>query len=1181
MLSARRVKWILISILFLGALYFSYPPVDVTVEKTRKTEKLAATEQVAQEHGVEVGQPVAEPQKEVLYDRWLPLAWTDVATRRNVVERQKDGITVRETTVTRVAQGRINLGLDIAGGTELVYRLQMPEGQELGEGQSNTIQVLKRRIDPGNVKEFRIQPAGQNRILIQVPRATSEEVENLKNRLTRMGRLEFKLAIPRNADKQEFRQKYEAAEQGQNVQGYKKMHVEGDESNPYYLVRTGEAPITGEYLSNVYPARDEYGRPAVGFEFDSVGTEKFGNLTEEHRGWLLAIVLDGTLQSAPRIRERIGGKGQITGNFSSEEVNNLVTVLQAGSLPMDVKLLRESTVGPKLGQDSIRKGIRAVVVSGLLVLLFVGFYYMVCGAIADGALIMNLVLLVGVLGLLGATLTLPGLAGILLTVGMAVDANVLIFERIREESKAGKGRRVALRNGYDRAFSTIVDANITTLLTAIILYLVGTGPVRGFAVTLSVGILLSMFTALVVTRLALETLIEAGWLRKFNMFNMVGTPSLQFSGKRRFSYIASVVVLAIGLGMFFTRGSSLYDIDFTGGSLAYLSLDQDVQVERVRERLGEAGFGDAEVQEMSAGGEAGKSTFAVRLRGFGSERIEQDLKPQAEKALKSQGLLDGGEVTVGADGQALQANLQKPVSETAVREALSAEFGGSKWNLERLDTILSNEDTSADRYQIHLPDSQLLIGKGKLWNKARKALAWASVRTAQHELSKGEVAPAGDGGPATLQVTVTPATQAEVLGTELWRRGFSEVDIEVANEGEQEGEKGATFRLTGSEQRLRDFHEQVPSQIRLPAMSIENKTVTAELSEEASEPNIRSFFTRQGIDKVYVVPLGAESSSYRLDLGDRPLKRRLGSVFSDMAGGGMQVSFEETGGSGQTTNLRVKLADSRPMPFIMDKLDDAGLGADARELLVEDFSAEVNTTAVTLAVPAHSVDLVKKRIRGSFSQPQPIQKIVSIGSTVADEMKGRALLAVLCASIIIVFYVALRFHAVKFGVAAVIALLHDVGIAAGLVALANWTGMVGSIKIDLPMLAAFLTIIGYSLNDSIVVFDRIRENMVEFGEDTVNGDLVNTSINQTLSRTVLTSLTTLMVVLVLFILGGPVLRGLAFTLIVGVLVGTYSSMFIASPVLLDWKKIRKGTQMFFKLLLYPVKVPFKLLGRLT
>ncbi len=217
---------------------------------------------------------------------------------------------------------------------------------------------------------------------------------------------------------------------------------------------------------------------------------------------------------------------------------------------MDITLLQESTVGPQLGRDSINRGLLALAVAGFLVIVFIGIYYIGCGWVADAAVIMNLVLLLGVLCLLGAALTLPGMAGVLLTVGMAVDANVLIFERIREEQAAGKGVRLALRNGYERAFVTIFDSNVTTLLTGIILYIVGTGPVRGFAVTLCFGIVLSMFTALTVTRLAFETFVDKGWMTQFRMFQFFKQPSIRFSAMRRVAYAGSLSLIVIGMAAF-------------------------------------------------------------------------------------------------------------------------------------------------------------------------------------------------------------------------------------------------------------------------------------------------------------------------------------------------------------------------------------------------------------------------------------------------------------------------------------------------------------------------------------------------------------------------------------------------------------------------------------------------------
>jgi len=269
-----------------------------------------------------------------------------------------------------------------------------------------------------------------------------------------------------------------------------------------------------------------------------------------------------------------------------------------------------------------------------------------------------------------------------------------------------------------------------------------------------------------------------------------------------------------------------------------------------------------------------------------------------------------------------------------------------------------------------------------------------------------------------------------------------------------------------------------------------------------------------------------------------------------------------------------------PMSFadVKHYLGASGIGLYAEEIVVglEDYDPDTLVSQLTLSLPADKADQIQERIVASFSESRPVQRIVRIGKEVAEEMQGRALLAVVFASVIIVLYVAMRFHAFRFGVAAVIALVHDLLITAGLIALADWAGVFGDVKINLTTVAAFLTILGYSLNDTIVVFDRIRENMATLGRRRVSPDLINMSINQTLSRTVLTSVTTLAVVVVLYLMGGPVLQGLALTLTVGVVVGTYSSMFIASPLLLDWTELGRGVRAVLRVIFLPVIAPFKL-----
>jgi len=275
----------------------------------------------------------------------------------------------------------------------------------------------------------------------------------------------------------------------------------------FFIVKR-EPILTGAYLKDAYPSRDENGMPAVSFVLKPEGARIFENYTAKHIGTRLAIVLDNKVQSAPVIRSQIGARGQITGQFSYQEARDLSIVLRAGALPAPVKIVEETTVGPSLGKESVEKGIKAGVAGILIVMLFMLIYYKVAGLAADLALLMNVVLLWAMMVLLGATLTLPGIAGFILTVGMAVDANVIIFERIREELRKGRNLFSAVEAGFSRAWGTILDSNITTLIAAAVLFQFGTGPIKGFAVTLSLGILSSMFTAVFVTKVILDLIVK-------------------------------------------------------------------------------------------------------------------------------------------------------------------------------------------------------------------------------------------------------------------------------------------------------------------------------------------------------------------------------------------------------------------------------------------------------------------------------------------------------------------------------------------------------------------------------------------------------------------------------------------------------------------------------------------------
>lgn len=357
-----------------------------------------------------------------------------------------------------------------------------------------SLEIIRRRIDEVGTREPTIQRQGADRILIQVPGIGS--ASELKEIIGTTAQLTFNPVVTRGTNP-------DAAPGIGN-----KIVPSLDEPGVFYTIEAASV-VTGEELVDAQPAFDQNGRPAVNFRFNTSGARKFGDYTAENIGSPFAIILDDEVVSAPTIQSHIpGGSGIITGQFTVEESTNLAVLLRAGALPAGLEFLEERTIGPELGQDSIDAGKIATMVAFAAVLVFMFLSYGLFGIFANTALIINIGLIFGLLSLIGATLTLPGIAGIVLTVGMAVDANVLIFERIREELKTSKGPARAIELGYEKALSAILDANITTFITATILFAMGSGPVRGFAITLGLGILTSVFTAIFVTRLLIVMWFE-------------------------------------------------------------------------------------------------------------------------------------------------------------------------------------------------------------------------------------------------------------------------------------------------------------------------------------------------------------------------------------------------------------------------------------------------------------------------------------------------------------------------------------------------------------------------------------------------------------------------------------------------------------------------------------------------
>jgi preprotein translocase subunit SecD len=404
-----------------------------------------------------------------------------------------------------------------ATSTTIVYEIKDSEIKRIKDSAINqALETIRNRIDQFGVAEPLIQRQGLKQIVVQLPGIS--EPKRAKDLIKETALLEFKMLdetsklsmdlpqrVPKGKEEDVLKQFEGKLPEGDQILFEKMVEKDtGRESRIPYLVKK-RVMLTGDVLSDARVSIGQFNEPYVSVTFDAKGAREFDRITGDNVKKRMAIVLDNTIYSAPVINERIsGGRAQITGTFTTQEANDLAIVLRAGALPAPLKIIQDLTVGPSLGQDSITKGIRATLFAGLLVVVFMMVYYKMSGVIADFALVLNLICLIGALAALNATLTLPGIAGIILTIGMGVDSNVLIFERIREELRQGKPVRLAVDSGYDKALLTIIDSHVTTLITGLVLFLFGTGPIKGFAVTLCLGITINLFTAMVGTKVVFD-----------------------------------------------------------------------------------------------------------------------------------------------------------------------------------------------------------------------------------------------------------------------------------------------------------------------------------------------------------------------------------------------------------------------------------------------------------------------------------------------------------------------------------------------------------------------------------------------------------------------------------------------------------------------------------------------------
>jgi SecD/SecF fusion protein len=543
----------------------------------------------------------------------------------------------------------IHLGLDLQGGTEFLMQVQ---GNPSPQALDQAIDVIRKRLDTLGTREITIVPEGTDRLKIQIPGLQGDDVEQTEKLLSQVARLEFHL-VPANA------QEILAAAMAHMVNGkptvpyqygvdYEvlpelRTDASGKPISSWAVIET-KAQLSGKTVKEASRRIEQTGQSVVDLEFNDEGKAKFGQLTSANVGRLMAIVLDNTVRTVATIQEAmLDGRCQISGgDMSSAECEELASVLM-NPLETPITMLSTSSVDASLGADSIKSGVHAGLIALLLVGCFMVGYYLLSGSIAVVSLAVNLVLLFGLLAQFHFTLTLPGIAGIVLTIGMAVDANVLIYERIRDELALGKPARSAIDIGFEKAFSAIFDSNVTTLIPAVVLAYFGTGPLRGFAVTLVLGIVANLFAALVVTRNTFDWILTATEKPNLFMFQFIKSPRFDFLKLRHAGLILSLIVIGAGAATVAMKGESLLGVDFKGGDAVTMTYSQPVALTDMRAALTKAGLNDVLLQPVS-GSTSGTYALQMQTESEQGGKAAQTLKD----AFPQSGFVSGATEKIGA-----------------------------------------------------------------------------------------------------------------------------------------------------------------------------------------------------------------------------------------------------------------------------------------------------------------------------------------------------------------------------------------------------------------------------------------------------------------------------------------------------------------------------------------------------
>jgi SecD/SecF fusion protein len=824
-------------------------------------------------------------------------------------------------------------------------------------------------------------------------------------------------------------------------------------------------------LSRARPDRDEHGAWSVSFELDPIGGQYFETLTSRNINKPLGILVDDVMYSAPNIRSTIRTNGQITGEFSLEKVQYLVKTMEGGMLPARLKdtPLSERTIGSSLGESNRDSAVKAGLIGTVAIILIMLGYYRMCGMIAVSAMLLNVFLTLAALAMLGARITLDGIAGLILSVGMAVDANVLIYERMREEKERGASLRMIIKNGYDRAFATIFDSNMTTLLTCVIIYYVGSEEVKGFGLTLGWGIALNLFTAVFVTRTLFAWLLKHNLVKDVKMLKLIGVPNIDWYHKAKFLVPMTVAVTLIGVALLFVRGkSNIFDIEFLGGVAAEFELKQ-------------AGLNDKTIAARLENVADGIKNDARRLDQISVEPVAGD--PSAYNVKLA-----------GADGARLEAMLLEPLEAENVLQRGRAPQppDAATW------TVRVTGDVSAQQLHDKIAAlSSSLYQTGENLGRANVNAVLAVGGVAQHGLVWNVTTTATNMRLVEYGLKTAIGDQMRVQESVKYVRGFADKPYPV------------TDRLLDAD---------VPG---LPAGV--NADVTDYLDgaaiylDQLSPPQSVAGL-RERLDDMHFQP----------DFQNMP-KRRFNVIGITPANG----------------------ADDKGNPLFSGIV----IATVDPEIRYRDDPQVWNTGFVQPEL--HLIDT-------ALGSSQSLRKVMQFKPQIAANATQQAALALVLSWAMIVAYVWIRFGKLSYGAGGVVALIHDVLLALAFVGFSGWIAasavgrglLVEDFKINMPIVAALLTIIGYSVNDTIVVFDRIREIRGRLG--IVTPEIINNAINQTLSRTIMTVFTVFVVIVIAYILGGSSIRGFNYCMLVGVLTGCYSSIAIASPLLLAHYWFRRG-----------------------